>query len=100
MMKTWCKISSLADQRRTPKPFLNLAVISEKIVLDSTGMENGANDSKDPSGFLSEIIGAPVTVKLNSSVVYRGKAPGYDDAEELDSRIRMTQVSCLVWMDT
>jgi U6 snRNA-associated Sm-like protein LSm6 len=36
-------------------------------------MENGASDNKDPSGFLSEIIGAPVTVKLNSSVVYRGK---------------------------
>ena len=36
-------------------------------------MENGAaSDSKDPSSFLSEIIGAPVTVKLNSSVVYKG----------------------------
>jgi U6 snRNA-associated Sm-like protein LSm6 len=29
-------------------------------------------DAKDPSGFLSEIIGAPVTVKLNSGVVYKG----------------------------
>ena len=37
-------------------------------------MENGASDSKDPSGFLSEIIGAPVTVKLNSSVVYKGRS--------------------------
>jgi U6 snRNA-associated Sm-like protein LSm6 len=37
-------------------------------------MENGAaSDGKDPSGFLSEIIGAPVTVKLNSGVVYKGK---------------------------
>lgn len=36
-------------------------------------MENGAtSDGKDPSGFLSEIIGAPVTVKLNSGVVYKG----------------------------
>lgn len=35
-------------------------------------MENGATDAKDPSGFLSEIIGAPVTVKLNSGVVYKG----------------------------
>ena len=36
-------------------------------------MENGASsESKDPSGFLSEIIGAPVTVKLNSGVVYKG----------------------------
>lgn len=33
---------------------------------------NGAGDSRDPSGFLSEIIGAPVTVKLNSGVVYKG----------------------------
>jgi U6 snRNA-associated Sm-like protein LSm6 len=35
-------------------------------------MENGAGDAKDPSGFLSEIIGAPVTVKLNSGAVYKG----------------------------
>ena len=33
---------------------------------------NGAADAKDPSGFLSEIIGAPVTVKLNSGVIYKG----------------------------
>lgn len=36
-------------------------------------MDNGASsEGKDPSGFLSEIIGAPVTVKLNSGVVYKG----------------------------
>ena len=36
-------------------------------------MENGApSDGKDPSTFLGEIIGAPVTVKLNSGVVYKG----------------------------
>jgi hypothetical protein len=42
-------------------------------------MENGAatqGDGKDPSGFLSEIIGNPVTVKLNSGVVYKGKSLG------------------------
>lgn len=33
---------------------------------------NGTSDARDPSGFLSEIIGAPVTVKLNSGVVYKG----------------------------
>ena len=38
--------------------------------------QNGANDARDPSGFLSEIIGAPVTVKLNSGVVYRGRFKG------------------------
>ena len=38
-------------------------------------MENGAGpEGRDPSGFLSEIIGAPVTVKLNSGVVYKGTA--------------------------
>jgi hypothetical protein len=39
-------------------------------------MENGAvtqGEGKDPSGFLSEIIGNPVTVKLNSGVVYKGE---------------------------
>ncbi|KAL2046055.1 hypothetical protein N7G274_001502 [Stereocaulon virgatum] len=41
-------------------------------------MENGASDNKDPSGFLSEIIGAPVTVKLNSSVVYKGLLASVD----------------------
>ncbi len=38
-------------------------------------MENGTSaqgEGKDPSGFLSEIIGNPVTVKLNSGVVYKG----------------------------
>jgi hypothetical protein len=33
---------------------------------------DAAGDSRDPSGFLSEIIGAPVTVKLNSGIVYKG----------------------------
>lgn len=39
-------------------------------------MENGnagQADGKDPSSFLSDIIGNPVTVKLNSGVVYRGE---------------------------
>jgi len=38
-------------------------------------MENGTisqGEGRDPSGFLSEIIGNPVTVKLNSGVVYKG----------------------------
>jgi U6 snRNA-associated Sm-like protein LSm6 len=34
-----------------------------------------AGDSRDPSGFLSEIIGAPVTVKLNSGIIYKGAPP-------------------------
>lgn len=36
-------------------------------------MENSAaSEGKDPSAFLGEIIGAPVTVKLNSGVTYKG----------------------------
>ena len=41
-------------------------------------MENGTSDSSDPSSFLSEIIGAPVVVKLNSSVVYKGLLQNVD----------------------
>jgi len=43
-------------------------------------MENGASssDGKDPSAFLSEIIGNPVTVKLNSGVVYKGELQSVD----------------------
>jgi U6 snRNA-associated Sm-like protein LSm6 len=33
-------------------------------------------EGRDPSGFLSEIIGAPVTVKLNSGIVYKGMFSG------------------------
>lgn len=39
-------------------------------------MENGTvtqGDGRDPSGFLSELHGNPVTVKLNSGVVYKGR---------------------------
>jgi hypothetical protein len=39
-------------------------------------MENGSisqGEGKDPSSFLSDIIGNPVTVKLNSGVVYKGR---------------------------
>ncbi|MCJ1366959.1 U4/U6-U5 snRNP complex subunit lsm6 [Acarospora aff. strigata] len=42
-------------------------------------MENGAtSEGKDPSGFLSEILGAPVIVKLNSGVVYKGELQSVD----------------------
>ena len=38
----------------------------------AAGAPTSVNEAREPSGFLSEIIGAPVTVKLNSGVVYRG----------------------------
>jgi hypothetical protein len=47
-----------------------------KVVMSTNGESpapDAASDSRDPSGFLSEIIGAPVTVKLNSGIVYKGR---------------------------
>ncbi|CAM1506989.1 Fc.00g066300.m01.CDS01 [Cosmosporella sp. VM-42] len=44
-------------------------------------MENGAisqGEGKDPSSFLSDIIGNPVTVKLNSGVIYKGELQSVD----------------------
>ncbi|EHL03317.1 putative U6 snRNA-associated Sm-like protein LSm6 [Glarea lozoyensis 74030] len=44
-------------------------------------MENGTatqGEGRDPSGFLSEIIGSQVTVKLNSGVVYKGELQSVD----------------------
>lgn len=51
-------------------------------------MENGASsEGKDPSAFLGEIIGAPVTVKLNSGVVYKGLfVPVYNTSRNLNNR--------------
>jgi hypothetical protein len=42
----------------------------DKVVLENG--EEEAGDGRDPSGFLSEIIGAPVTVKLNSGIIFKG----------------------------
>ena len=51
-------------------------------------MENGANqgDGRDPSGFLSEIIGSQVTVKLNSGVVYKGELQSVDGYMNIGKR--------------
>ncbi|PUU75314.1 hypothetical protein B9Z19DRAFT_1054285 [Tuber borchii] len=35
-------------------------------------------EASDPSTFLSEIIGAPITVKLNSGVEYKGELSSVD----------------------
>ncbi|KAL7275479.1 U4/U6-U5 snRNP complex subunit lsm6 [Rhizina undulata] len=40
-------------------------------------MSDAANTG-DPSGFLSEILGAPITVKLNSGVEYKGELSSVD----------------------
>ncbi|KAL1992992.1 hypothetical protein VTN49DRAFT_3749 [Thermomyces lanuginosus] len=53
---------------------INLSQQINHISVTPAHMENGAAaEGKDPSSFLSEILGAPVTVKLNSGVVYKGK---------------------------
>ncbi|KAK8216784.1 U4/U6-U5 snRNP complex subunit lsm6 [Zalaria obscura] len=44
----------------------------------SAPQANGAGEARDPSGFLGEIINSPVTVKLNSGVVYKGELQSVD----------------------
>lgn len=78
------------DPSSPPSPplvfFPSLVLLSHAELLPSPGkfhsspvlclltvMENGpSSEGKDPSAFLGEIIGAPVIVKLNSGVVYKG----------------------------
>lgn len=58
-------------------------------------MENGSisqGEGKDPSSFLSEIIGNPVTVKLNSGVVYKGKSTSIQPHSPL-SRLQSLTIS-------
>ncbi|KAF8245342.1 LSM-domain-containing protein [Wilcoxina mikolae CBS 423.85] len=40
--------------------------------------ESPTTASSDPSSFLSEIIGGPIVVKLNSGVEYRGELSSVD----------------------
>lgn len=50
----------------------NLLTPNIKIIMENGTTSQG--EGKDPSGFLSDIIGNPVTVKLNSGVVYKGQS--------------------------
>ena len=55
--------------------FLRKPHVTRFITMSTNGESpapEAAGDSRDPSGFLSEIIGAPVTVKLNSGIIYKG----------------------------
>ncbi|THV97242.1 hypothetical protein D6D27_02225 [Aureobasidium pullulans] len=72
---------------------------------------SSVNEARDPSGFLSQIIGAPVTVKLNSGVVYRGvlrlSARRHGDPEErereredMNTDAVLKQANCNQSMDT
>ncbi|KAA8905572.1 putative small nuclear ribonucleo protein SmF [Sphaerosporella brunnea] len=44
----------------------------------TTTTEPASAPSSDPSSFLSEIIGGPIVVKLNSGVEYRGELSSVD----------------------
>lgn len=58
-------------------------------------MENGASSgSSDPSSFLTEIIGAPVKVKLNSSVEYRGRDLNLEMADLYTKILDLQGTSC------
>ena len=51
-------------------------------------MENGGaaqSEGKDPSSFLSNIIGNAVVVKLNSGVVYKGKCNYISTCEKIQN---------------
>jgi hypothetical protein len=58
---------------------INLGILKKPLLGDKQLeiiMENGMmtqGEGTDPSGFLSEIIGSSVTIKLNSGVVYKGE---------------------------
>jgi U6 snRNA-associated Sm-like protein LSm6 len=66
-------------------------------------MENGTttqSEGKDPSGFLGEIIGNPVTVKLNSGVVYKGRCQISLTPCRLHVRVEVVYLSVLSRADT
>jgi U6 snRNA-associated Sm-like protein LSm6 len=60
-------------------------------------MENGnisQGEGKDPSSFLSDIIGNPVTVKLNSGVVYKGESAPLPPSPNLRIGPELTFPAC------
>jgi hypothetical protein len=68
------EIKSLSNRSIPPSTLVN-KVEAFDTDLRKSGMENGnlsQGEGKDPSAFLSDIIGNSVSVKLNSGVVYKG----------------------------
>ncbi|KAM0150234.1 hypothetical protein ACHAPC_009381 [Botrytis cinerea] len=58
-------------------------------------MENGAlqqGEGKDPSSFLSEIIGSKVIVKLNNSLVFKG------ELQSVDGYMNIALEKCEEWV--
>jgi U6 snRNA-associated Sm-like protein LSm6 len=76
-------------------------------------MENGnlsQGEGKDPSAFLSEIIGNSVTVKLNSGVVYKGMCrdfkpitganfPSAGELQSIDGYMNLALEKCEEYVD-
>ena len=76
-------------------------------------MENGnlsQGEGKDPSAFLSEIIGNSVTVKLNSGVVYKGmyrdlklgayaNVPNTGELQSIDGYMNLALEKCEEYVD-
>ncbi|ETI26991.1 U6 snRNA-associated Sm-like protein LSm6 [Cladophialophora carrionii CBS 160.54] len=52
--------------------------MAENHTTTSATSASASADPKDPASFLSSIIGVPVTVKLNSGVVYKGELQSVD----------------------
>ncbi|KJZ69084.1 hypothetical protein HIM_11534 [Hirsutella minnesotensis 3608] len=69
----------MAGKRHSASPNPDITQTQQPFATDrlqhNLAMENRAvsqGEGKDPSSFLSDIIGNPVIVKLNSGVVYKG----------------------------
>ena len=60
-------------------------------------MENGNASARDPSGFLTQIIGSKVTVKLNSGLVYKGIYTIFVSTRRLSD---LEQENCNPWTAT
>lgn len=60
------------DKSRPPKRSLNYKPTTPADLMENGGISQG--EGKDPSSFLSDIIGNSVIVKLNSGVVYKGES--------------------------
>ena len=66
--------SDKANKRFSSDGDIDITPIDTMSAEPESAPNGDSGDARDPSGFLSEIIGAPVTVKLNSGVVYRGQS--------------------------
>jgi len=75
-----CFLISVRFHRLVDVSYYRLGFFERKDI-----MENGNSSARDPSGFLTQIIGGKVTVKLNSGVVYKGNVALYHLRFDLSS---------------